>query len=85
MGVCDRVVKVVDFKPLTSHRSMFDSRRHLRIFSCQKDIKLDYETSLVLLRCQFVLIKEHLRSSFTSTAERSPYEHYTVLARRRDK
>jgi hypothetical protein len=53
-GVRDRVVKVVDFKPLAPHRCGFESRQGLWILSCEEAIQLAYGTSVVLLRCPFV-------------------------------
>jgi hypothetical protein len=45
-GVRDRVVKVIDFKPLASHCCGFESRQGLWILSCEEAIQLAYGTSV---------------------------------------
>jgi hypothetical protein len=56
------VVKVVDFKPLAPHRCGFESRKELWILSCEEAIQLAYGTSVVLLRCPFVIEIMHGRA-----------------------
>jgi hypothetical protein len=52
--VLGRVVKVVDFKPLSLHRCGFEYRHGLWILSCEEAIQLANGTLVVLLRCPFV-------------------------------
>jgi hypothetical protein len=49
LGVCGRVVKVIDFKPLASHLCVFKSQGQ-GLLSCEEAIQLAYVTSLALLR-----------------------------------
>jgi hypothetical protein len=53
-GVCGRVVKVFDFKPLAPHRCGFESQQGLWNLSYEEAIQLAYGTSVVLLRCLFM-------------------------------
>jgi hypothetical protein len=62
-GVRGRVVKVVDFEPLASHRCGFKSRQVLWLLSCGEAIKLAYGSSVVLLRCPFMPEVMHERAS----------------------
>jgi hypothetical protein len=59
-GVHDRVVKVVDFKPLAPYRCGFESQQGLWINSCKEANQLAYGMSVVLLRCPFVPEKIHV-------------------------
>jgi hypothetical protein len=54
MVVRGRVVKVVDFKPLSPHHCGLESLQGLWILSCEEAIQLAYGTSVVLLRYTFV-------------------------------
>jgi hypothetical protein len=51
-GVGDRVVKVVDFKPLALHRCGFESRR--RLLLCEEATQVAFGTSVVQFVCPFV-------------------------------
>jgi hypothetical protein len=53
-GVCDRVIKVVNFKPLAPHLWGLESRQGLSILSCEEAIQLAYGKSEVLLKYSFV-------------------------------
>jgi hypothetical protein len=75
-GICGRVVKVVDFKPLSPHRCGFESQQGVWILSCEEAIQLAYGTSLVLLRCLFVPEIMHGRASSSKAGNR--HMTYTV-------
>jgi hypothetical protein len=79
-GVCGLVVKVVDFKPLVPHRCGLKSSQGLWTLSCEETIQLVYGTSVVLLRCSYLIYcsEGHLRSSSTSKAGMSSYDLYCV-------
>jgi hypothetical protein len=54
-----RVLKVVDIKPLAPHRCGLESRQGFGLFHVRK---LPNRTSVVLLRCPFVLEIIHRRA-----------------------
>jgi hypothetical protein len=53
-GVLGRVVKLVDFKPLSPYRCEIESEQGVWILSFEDAIQQTYGTSMVLPRCPFV-------------------------------
>jgi hypothetical protein len=56
------VVEVVNFKPLPPQFRGFEFRQGLYILSCKEAIQPAYRTSVVLLRCPFMLEILHGRT-----------------------
>jgi hypothetical protein len=76
-GICGRVIKVVDFKPLVPHHCGFKSCKGLCILSCEEAIQLACDTlggsSQVPVCASNNASEGHLRTSSTNTArEKSP-------------